>query len=343
MNAIGKVSASLIVTSTIIITSIAGATVMYSATLAGRASTGSSTSSSVVTTSGQQANSSGILTVTCIDCTPSISSQSQYLVTVGWSISYALSNSGKDNVSQYQNQANGTTKYLITTLDAAVPYDHWFANWLIQDHSKSGGNLTATFTLADSGATINIVTTSSFPDIIQGNYSSDTSYAEISSAQGFISTLTRSTLTQSNGSTTTSSSSSSLSTALTTSSSSSTTNSITTVTVTASLTNTTSSVNFRPQLYPLNLTVTVYCPSGNCQYTGQYEEASGAPYNIAAAVNQSFIMQAFYEGGCDPTAQCQVIFAWTFSLVNPLPGNSIVAVGTVNGTVITEGACAEDC
>ena len=136
------------------------------------ASTSSTQTSTIEQTTVGPTNSSGILTVSCTGCTPKISGQSQYLVTIAWSMDYGFSDSGKDNFSEYQNQGNGNTSYLVTTLDAGVPVNHWFADWEVQDQSASGGILKVTFVLFSSGVIAYSGSTSLFPDIVQGNYSS---------------------------------------------------------------------------------------------------------------------------------------------------------------------------
>ena len=131
--------------------------------------TSSTTTSSSSTTSQSQPNSSGILAVTCANCTPKTSGDSQYLVTISWNIDYSP-NTNVNNVSQFQTQANGSTIYLVTTTGPGVPYNNWFADWSVQDQSASGGVLTATFTLS-SGIVVSTQSTQLFPDIVQGNSS----------------------------------------------------------------------------------------------------------------------------------------------------------------------------
>lgn len=208
----------------------------------------SSTSEESSTTT-QQANASGTLTVSCSNCTPKISGQSDYLVTVGWDMSYGYDNSNLDNISQYQSQANGTNHYLVTTLSAGVPFDHWFANWLVQDESASGGVLTVNFSVANAQGYVFSKSTSSFPDIVQGNYSSDNVYSAMTaSAIDPVTTQTTSSslaLTTSSSSIITSSGSTSTTTShqQTTTTTASTTTSIGTTTSTSSQSTTSSTAN----------------------------------------------------------------------------------------------------
>lgn len=151
----------------------------------------------------------------------------------------------------------------------------------------------------------------------------------------------------SSGSSTTTTVTSSSPQSFATQSSTSTTVTIATATTRSALTNTTteatnqtstnsSSTYSRPLLYPLNLTVTDYCPAGqNCEYSGQFEEVSGAPVNVQQGTNASFSIIAFYEGGCNPDASCSVIFAWRFGLLNPSSGTSLNVVAKINGKVMS--------
>ncbi|HKW04719.1 MAG TPA: hypothetical protein VJN71_05415 [Nitrososphaerales archaeon] len=110
----------------------------------------------------------------------------------------------------------------------------------------------------------------------------------------------------------------------------------TTRTIIWTVTNTSSNPG-RPALYPLNVTVTVYCPgsSSDCEYSGQIGEASGAPINVNQATNSSFSYPAFYESGCGPSGPCTVVFSWTFSLTNTGNRNYLHVVASVQGLTVS--------
>lgn len=110
----------------------------------------------------------------------------------------------------------------------------------------------------------------------------------------------------------------------------------TTWTIIWTVTNTSSNPG-RPALYPLNVTVTVFCPGSvsGCEYSGQIDEASGAPINVNQATNSSFSYPAFYESGCGPSGPCTVVFSWTFSLTNTGNRNYLHVVASVQGLTVS--------